>query len=352
LKGWLGELNELEKDIQTALKNQVQKSSDQWGEHGAQATQLREKFDASVIPAHITWVSKDAEVDPAVAQLINPRPNDSWISDNAKLLEAEMFLPIDSMIQSIFENIGVEVGLITLPTLPGGQTADQFLDKVYSNWRIGELTVRKALLILYLQDTDQYHFSVGKGIQHLITPENISSLQTDYNGKAFPLSIASQELITKCEELLEEAPKVQNAKRVSSFTFYKFKFSWHWVVVAFVLLTGGTIIYSRWRFNRCHQCGGRLHVEHKPPSEMAPGELVEQRLNSVSHIKKSCPDCGNVENIRFNNKAFTNCPRCFYQTVSKTNPSEKCRHCGLKLPTKEEAQPEATVTDNPQTNKE
>lgn len=65
----------------------------------------------------------------------NPRKEQEWVSDNAQLFTQEESHYINLLIHSMFENIGVEVAVVTVNEVPQAfATREEAATALFTHW--------------------------------------------------------------------------------------------------------------------------------------------------------------------------------------------------------------------------
>lgn len=85
-------------------------------------------------PQHVTWNPTDSTHTNIFANIKNPRKEHEWVSDNALLFSEEEAHYINLLIHSMFENIGVEVAIVTQNAVPESLTREEAANSLFAHW--------------------------------------------------------------------------------------------------------------------------------------------------------------------------------------------------------------------------
>ncbi len=97
-----------------------------------------------------------------------PQPQ-GYVSDFAGLLDSESRVKLTQALESIEKSTGIEIAVITQPSLPGDTTIEEQAITYLSEWRIGKKGKDNGLVLLIVDDRERdyraYRFETGLGLE-------------------------------------------------------------------------------------------------------------------------------------------------------------------------------------------
>ncbi|HBF76923.1 MULTISPECIES: TPM domain-containing protein [Clostridium] len=88
--------------------------------------------------------------------------NDGYITDNANLLSSKEKEELEQKISTFSD---IQLGILTVKSLPNNLTLEEFSNKVFNDWKIGDKKTNRGLLFVYVQSTDKMRLEVGYGLE-------------------------------------------------------------------------------------------------------------------------------------------------------------------------------------------
>lgn len=166
-----------------------------------------------------------------------------YVSDYANLLNEEWHQQIRSVCKDLETTAGIELLVVTLPTISPLSHAQEYASRLYEAWRIGTAQQERGILLLVTVKERQAVVVVGKNLLAVLTPQTLEEISRKflspmlrsgeygvnmYRSAVSLATVAGQGPIQK-----KEAPK---PKRSAGF----------WMNLGVVLL----MLYALWRFTR------------------------------------------------------------------------------------------------------
>ena len=81
-----------------------------------------------------------------VADVPNPREKGKWVSDNGDIIAPQVEERINTEIERLHQELGVEIALVTVDAIP--TTPKDFAVELFEYWKIGDAQKDNGLLIL------------------------------------------------------------------------------------------------------------------------------------------------------------------------------------------------------------
>eukprot|EP01127_Copromyxa_protea_P005981 TRINITY_DN1579_c0_g1_i2.p1 TRINITY_DN1579_c0_g1~~TRINITY_DN1579_c0_g1_i2.p1 ORF type:complete len:319 (-),score=38.40 TRINITY_DN1579_c0_g1_i2:23-979(-) len=279
-------------------------------------------------PKMIKWQPLDTkdELSDILKAIKNPRP-DSWISDGGNLLSESEHILIDSFIQSMFDNIGVEVAVITIKEVPSSMKGGlELATFICQHWQIGYYSTGKGMVILAVEADDTISVVPAKGLLSFFDPEFTAEVNRT-RGKEESWSSAISEVLQACEDKIEgihRLPKTVTSRPPEMPSIPLF------LIIVMFISFASYLYYKKRQLTRCAKCGSPAQVGQAQPEQLNAGEEYERALKSVRHFSKSCtnPECNHTEVIRSATKQFAACDTCGYHTKNKSGRADApCAYC-------------------------
>jgi uncharacterized protein len=98
----------------------------------------------------------------------SPGVPDGYVNDFAEVLSEAEEVSLAERVNSIEKETGVEVALVTVPTL-GGESVERYAVSLFEEWGIGKESVDNGLLILVAPNEKTVRIEVGYGLEGVVT---------------------------------------------------------------------------------------------------------------------------------------------------------------------------------------
>src|SRR3989344_7448945 len=92
----------------------------------------------------------------------------SYVSDYANIIDENSEAQINALAEEIERNSTVEVAILTVPNLDGGDI-DQFAVETFHDWGVGKKDVNNGLLMVIAVEDREWRIEVGYGLEPIIT---------------------------------------------------------------------------------------------------------------------------------------------------------------------------------------
>ncbi|HLD39965.1 MAG TPA: TPM domain-containing protein [Candidatus Nanoarchaeia archaeon] len=92
----------------------------------------------------------------------------NYVSDYANILDENSEAQINALAEEIERNSTVEVAVLTIPSLDGGDI-DQFAVETFHDWGVGKKDVNNGLLMVIAVEDREWRIEVGYGLEPIIT---------------------------------------------------------------------------------------------------------------------------------------------------------------------------------------
>jgi uncharacterized protein len=103
-----------------------------------------------------------------------------YVSDHAKVLEDAWRARIRSVAQDLERKTGVEMVVVTVPTIKPFPSANDYATAIYEKWGIGSTQQEHGILILLAVEERQAAMTLGRQMLPVITPTVMSQIASEY----------------------------------------------------------------------------------------------------------------------------------------------------------------------------
>ncbi|HKC93240.1 MAG TPA: TPM domain-containing protein [Nitrospira sp.] len=103
-----------------------------------------------------------------------------YVSDHAKVLEDDWRARIRSVAQDLERKTGVEMVVVTVPTIKPFPSANDYATAIYEKWGIGSTQQEHGILILLAVEERQAAMTLGRQMLPVITPTVMSQIASEY----------------------------------------------------------------------------------------------------------------------------------------------------------------------------
>jgi uncharacterized protein len=103
-----------------------------------------------------------------------------YVSDHAKVLEDDWRARIRSVAQDLERKTGVEMIVVTVPTIKPFPSANDYATAIYEKWGIGSTQQEHGILILLAVEERQAAMTLGRQMLPVITPTVMSQIASEY----------------------------------------------------------------------------------------------------------------------------------------------------------------------------
>lgn len=122
-------------------------------------------------------------IDQRVTQVPNPKElRNSWVEDSAGVLTDTTI--IDQMINAEEQNSGLEIAVVTLPTIESYVPKD-FAVALFNHWKIGKKGKDNGILILHVIDQRRVEIEIGYGLEGDLPDATVKRIIDTYTIPAF-----------------------------------------------------------------------------------------------------------------------------------------------------------------------
>jgi len=103
-----------------------------------------------------------------------------YVSDHAKVLDGDWRARIRSVAQDLERKTGVEMVVVTVPSITPFRSAHEYAAAVYEKWGIGSAQQEHGILVLVAVEERQAAITLGRQMLPLITPAVMSQIGGEY----------------------------------------------------------------------------------------------------------------------------------------------------------------------------
>ena len=108
-----------------------------------------------------------------------------YVSDHAGAIDAEWKARIRSVCQDLERKTGVEMVVVTVPTIAPFGSANEYASAIYQRWGIGTAQQDHGVLLLAVAQERRAAVVVGRALLGRITPQMIDRVGRQYEETAF-----------------------------------------------------------------------------------------------------------------------------------------------------------------------
>lgn len=110
-----------------------------------------------------------------------------YVSDHAQVLDAEWKGRIRSVCQDLERKTGVEMVVVTVPSIKPFLSANDYATALYEKWKIGSTQQEHGVMVLVAVEERQAAITLGRRMMPIITPEVRSKVGSTYLSPAIQL---------------------------------------------------------------------------------------------------------------------------------------------------------------------
>lgn len=165
-----------------------------------------------------------------------------YVSDYANLLDEEWYKQIRSVCKDLETASGIEMLVVTLPTISPLPHVQEYASRLYESWRIGTAQQERGILLLVAVKERQAAVAVGKSLLAVLTPKQLDEISLKFLRPMFRSGEYGVNVYRSAVSLATVGGKiplqneVQKPKRSAAF----------WMNLGVVFL----MLYALWRFTR------------------------------------------------------------------------------------------------------
>lgn len=127
--------------------------------------------------------SNEESLDALVAKVPNPKSlRNSWVEDSAGVITDSSV--IDQMINAEEANSGLEIAVVTLPTI-GSYVPKDFAVALFNYWKIGKKGKDNGILVLHIIDQRRVEIEIGYGLEGDLPDATVKRIIDTYTIPSF-----------------------------------------------------------------------------------------------------------------------------------------------------------------------
>ncbi len=169
-------------------------------------------------------------------QLPEPR---GYVSDHAQVLDKDWRERIRSVCQDLERKTGVEMVVVTVPSVRPFGSANEFATAVYEKWGIGSTQQEHGVLILVAVQERQAAITLGRQMLPVITPAVMNQVGSEYLHSSIDLGHFGEGLYRTVVALASRSQEV----RVGALSKTHFKGVGFWITLCTSL---GALFFFWW----------------------------------------------------------------------------------------------------------
>ncbi len=132
-----------------------------------------------------------------------------YVSDHAKALETEWKERIRSVCQDLERKTGVEMVVVTVPSIKPFASANEYATALYEQWHIGSTQQEHGVMVLLAVQERQAAITLGRQMLPIITPEVRREVGSQYLHPAVELGRFGEGLYRTAVALAAPAQEVR-----------------------------------------------------------------------------------------------------------------------------------------------
>lgn len=177
-----------------------------------------------------------APYDRPKLQLPEPR---GYVSDHANVLDDNWRARIRSVCQDLERKTGIEMVVVTVPTIKPFGSANDYATVIYEKWGIGSAQQEHGILVLVAVQERQAAMTLGRQMLPVITPTVMNQIGSEYLRPSIELGHFGEGLYRTVVALASPAQEV----RVGSTAHRHFKGLGLWITLVTSI---GAILFFWW----------------------------------------------------------------------------------------------------------
>ncbi|WP_299406469.1 YgcG family protein [Acaryochloris sp. IP29b_bin.148] len=111
-----------------------------------------------------------------VAEVPNPRQQDSWVTDMADLLSPDSEAKLNQMITALEETNGAEIAVVTVPDTKPSASPKAFATELFNTWGIGKKGEDNGILFLVSKNERRTEIETGYGVESILPDAQVGNI--------------------------------------------------------------------------------------------------------------------------------------------------------------------------------
>ena len=182
---------------------------------------------------------------------------------------------LESKLNNIEKETSVEISIVTISSLPSGETMQTYANKLFNEWGIGKKGEDNGLLILISAKEERIQIETGYGLEGILPDGRVGRILDAHLEELSSgnYDIALEGLVDDFSEIIRNEYIPRNQKQNIDGLFPYVLFS----MIGLLLIIA--LAYNRFG-NRCPKCKGKLKRE------------IVSKTRTSQKIKIYCLQCG------------------------------------------------------------
>lgn len=264
-----------------------------------------------------------------------PRPAGA-VADLAHVLSPEETERLETLARETRERHGIEVIVLTLKSLPPGESLEPYATRLFNHWGIGDRETNRGLLLLLPIAQRQIRIELGEGfgrgydqaMQRVIQEDMVPLLKVERFGEGMHAGITAAVRVLSAPpparqtpRAVTETPRAPPPPRDAS----PGGFSWTWKSIAATATAGLLSVwlfvrgFLRYRPRRCPKCLQQMErlSEAVDDEYLDESRVNEEMVKSVDYDVWLCRRCDEHLVARYTNwlSGYRDCPGCGARTL-------------------------------------
>lgn len=257
-------------------------------------------------------------------QVINPKTaGNEWVSDMAGVIDHASESAINSLLNQLEQQTGVEIAVVTIHQ-SDGRTPKEFATELLNRWGIGKKGKDNGVLVLMVTEARRIEVETGYALEGVLSDGKVGAILDAEVIPRFRNGDIGGGLLAGVRAMAEAISREPGAAPADEASDRR-SFSFHInipVIPLLLILAGGLLLYYNYRagIRNCPQCGKRMRrlSEEQDDAYLSFDQKFEEDLGSIDYRAWRCDDCAEMKiekKVRWLS-GYSECPKCKHRTLS------------------------------------
>lgn len=134
-----------------------------------------------------------------------PSPSENlYVTDLANILSQDTVEYIGKLNDTLSENTGAQIAVLTVNFLPDGYNSEEYAYAVFNEWNIGSSEKNNGLLLLLVPDEGKFWVAQGSGLERTLSSGMLDGILEDYLADDFDAGNYDDAVVATVDALNEE----------------------------------------------------------------------------------------------------------------------------------------------------
>lgn len=266
-----------------------------------------------------------------VSEVPNPRDDNRWVTDLADMIAPIERRQLNSRIQGINQDYGIEIAVVTVDSV-NTATPKDFATKLFNYWGIGQASKNNGLLVLMVKGERRLEMETGYGLEPILTDGWLKAMQQAEMIPSFKQGRYGEGLIAGVEASIQRLRAYHEAGNVIPESKYVIPKEQDPNSIYYLILGGsglaaaggfGARKYKRAQDRKCLSCSepGELLDEQDEDAHLSEEEQLEEAIGSIKYDVYWCKGCQEARVVGRNKwfSGYSSCAGCGRKTGSASS---------------------------------